>query len=71
LTNNFCIYKPGEKFYQNYQNNKIIGEFIYFDTINKKLFYNPIKGKFIIPTVENDPKYKLVGEDSFVLGLLP
>ncbi len=72
VTNNFCIYKPGEKFYQNYQNNKIIGEFIYFDPINKKLFYNPIKGKFLIPSTQNDPKYKLIGEQTnFEINIEP
>jgi hypothetical protein len=62
--NQFCIYKPGEKFYQTYNNNKIIGEFVYFDTITQKLYYNPIKGKFVIPTTQDDPKLKLIGEDS-------
>jgi hypothetical protein len=49
VTNNICIYKPGEYFYQNYQNNKIIGEFVYFDPINQYLYYNLIKGTFIVP----------------------
>lgn len=62
--NQFCIFNSGEKFYQIYNNNKIIGEFIYFDTITQKLYYNPIKGKFVIPTIQNDPKLKLIGEDS-------
>ena len=57
VTNNFCLYNPGEYFYQQYQNSKIVGEFIYFDQINQNLYYNPIKGKFI-----NDPNYPLVGE---------
>lgn len=70
VTNNFCIYKPGEYFYQNYQNNKVIGEFVYFDPIEQKLFYNPIKGKFAIPTTTDDPRYKLVGEKSgFVVNI--
>lgn len=62
VNNNYCIYKPGEYFYQMYQNNKIIGEFIYFDPINQNLYYNPIKGKFIIPN--NDTKFKLIGNKS-------
>lgn len=64
VTNNFCIYKPGEQFYQNYQNNKVIGEFIYFDPIEQKLFYNPVKGKFLVPTTTDDSRYKLTGEIS-------
>ena len=64
MNDNFCIYKPNEKFYQVYENNKIIGEFIYFDTINQRLYYNPIKGKFNIPTIQNDSNFKLIGEES-------
>jgi hypothetical protein len=64
INNQFCIYNAGELFYQIYNNNKIIGEFIYFDTITQKLFYNPIKGKFIIPTIQDDPKLKLIGEQT-------
>jgi hypothetical protein len=64
VTNNFCIYKPGEFFYQNFQNNKVIGEFVYFDAIEQKLYYNPIKGKFVIPTTTDDSRYKLIGETS-------
>jgi hypothetical protein len=72
VSNNFCIYEPGEKFYQTYLNNKVIGEFIYFDPIEQKIYYNPIKGKFIIPTTMNDPKYKLIGEKSnFVVNIQP
>lgn len=72
ITNNFCILNQGEYFYQNYQNNKVIGEFIYFDSIEQKLFYNPIKGKFIIPTIAEDPKYKLIGNDSgFIVNIKP
>ena len=63
VTNNICIYKSGEYFYQNYQNNKIIGEFIYFDPINQYLYYNPIKGTFIIPT-NNSAAYNLIGYES-------
>jgi hypothetical protein len=64
VNNSFCLYKPGEKIYQVYQNNKILGEFVYFDSINQKLYYNAIKGKFIVPTTNNDPKLKIVGETS-------
>ena len=62
VTNNFCILEPGEKFYQIYQNDKIIGEFVNFDQLTQKLYYNPIKGKFIIPNKDQDNKLKLIGE---------
>jgi hypothetical protein len=62
IDNNYCIYNPGEKIYQNYQNSKNIGEFIYFDAITQQLYYNPIKGTFVIPTIENDPNLSIIGE---------
>ena len=70
--NNFCLLKEGERFYQNYQNNKIIGEFVYFDVLNNLLYYNMIKGKFIIPTEANDSNYTLYGEDTnFPINIVP
>jgi len=63
IVDNFCIFEKGELFYQIYQNNKIIGEFIYFDPINQRVYYNPIKDKFIIPT-ESDINLKLIGSKS-------
>jgi len=72
-TNNICIYKTGEYFYQNYQNNKIVGEFIYFDAINKTLYYNPIKGTFVIPPLNNtSSSYNLIGYNSqYVINITP
>jgi hypothetical protein len=61
VNNNFCLLKKGELFYQNYKNNENIGEFIYFDIIKQQLFYNPIKGQFVIPTTNNDNNLKLIG----------
>ena len=54
VTNNICLLKPGETFYQFYQNTQNIGEFVYFDKINQRIYYNPIKGKFVIPTIDNN-----------------
>ena len=62
VTNNFCILEQGEQFYQIYQNEKIIGEFVYFDQLNQKIYFNPIKGKFKIPNNDQDIKLKLLGE---------
>jgi len=73
VTNNICIYTYGEYFYQNYQNNKIIGKFIYFDPINKYLYYNPIKGTFIIPSLNNSSSsFNLIGYNSqYVINIVP
>ncbi len=64
LSDNFCLFKPGEKFSQTFQNNKNIGEFISFDPITQNLYYNPIKGKFIVPTKLNDSYLSLTGNTS-------
>ena len=73
ITNNICIFKPGEYFYQNYQNNKIIGEFVYFDPITQYLYFNPIKGTFVVPTSTNSlDAYKLIGYDTkYIINILP
>jgi hypothetical protein len=73
VTNNMCIYKVGEYFYQNYQNNKIIGEFVYFDPINQYLYYNPIKGTFVVPPLDSSSTaYNLIGYDSqYVMNIIP
>ena len=72
VSDNFCLLTPGEKFYQTYQNSKIIGEFIYFDPVNLYLYYNQIKGKFIIPQTLNDKNYVLTGEKSnFTINIKP
>lgn len=64
VSDNYCLYTRGEQIYQLYQNNKIIGEFIYFDQINQNLYYNPIKGTFQIPSTQNDPNYVITGTKS-------
>jgi hypothetical protein len=65
VSNNYCLYEEGELFYQLYQNNKIIGEFVRFDPINKLLYYNPIKDSFQLPSnINNVNKLKLIGMTS-------
>jgi len=65
VIDNYCIYDKGELFYQIYQNNKIIGEFINFDPIKKLLYYNPKKNTFIIPINDNEQQnLKLIGSKS-------
>ena len=61
VADSYCLYQPGEMFYQIYKNNKIVGEFVYFDPINMNLYYNPIKGVFQVPTTQNDINYILTG----------
>ena len=44
-----------------------MGEFVYFDVINQTIYYNPIKGTFSIPTINNDPKFKLIANHRLYL----
>lgn len=73
VTNNICIYSTNEYFYQNYQNNKVIGKFIYFDPINLFLYYNPIKGTFLVPPFNNtSTSYNLIGNNSqYIMNIKP
>jgi hypothetical protein len=72
LSDNFCLFKPGETFYQTYQNSKNIGEFVNFDIVTQNMYYNPLKGKFIVPTISNDPNLKLTGTISnFTTNIKP
>lgn len=61
INESFCLFSPGEIFYQNYQNSKIVGEFISYDPISQKLYYNPQKGKFVVGTTANDTNLVLTG----------
>ncbi len=74
-TNTFCIYNKGELFYQNYEGSKIVGEFIYFDPILQRIYYNPIKGKINIPkttTQSISSQYKLLGnETNYEMNIKP
>lgn len=64
MNDNICLYEEGEYINQIYQNNKIIAEFISFNIITQQLFFNPIKGNFISPIINNDPKLIIIGEKS-------
>jgi hypothetical protein len=64
INNNYCLLNKGDKFYQIIDNNKNIGEFIYFDSLTQQLYYNPIKGTFIIPTSDNDNNLKLINNNT-------
>jgi hypothetical protein len=64
ILNNICIYEESEQIYQIYNNTKIIAEFIYFDKITQRIYYNPIKGKFIIPSSDNYIFIPIIGSKS-------
>jgi len=72
VLNNFCLLKPGEYFYQNILNSQIIVQFVSFDQINQILYYNQIKGTFIVPKIANDPTLVLKGQNSnFIININP
>ena len=60
IIESFCLYKKGEIIVQNINNNQNTSEFVYFDVVNQYIFYNKIKGDFIIPSNSNI-SYPLIG----------
>ena len=48
INESICCYEKGEILNQINQNRIISGEFIYFDSLTQRLYYNPIKDAFII-----------------------
>jgi hypothetical protein len=71
VTNNFCLYKKGDLIYQQYMNNKVVGEFIYFDEINQRVYFNPIKGTFLISSKVDDNNYAITGKSNFKMYIVP
>ena len=69
ITEPFCLYKKGELIVQTVNNNQNIGEFVYYDVNNQYIFYNKLKGDFIVPSSSNI-LYPLVGlTTSFVCNI--
>lgn len=70
VSNYFCLFKKGEIMIQS--NSNASGEFVYFDTINRYLYYNSINSVFIIPEVDNDDNLKIIGQKSnFTIYIQP
>jgi hypothetical protein len=61
---NYSLFQNNELIIQNINNNIAIGRFVYYDNINKRLYYSVVKGKFSIPTIVNDAKYIIMGQES-------
>jgi hypothetical protein len=59
----FCLFKYGELIKQNVNGNLAIGTFVYYDTMNQYVYYNKLKGDFLIPTTI-DSRYLIIGNDS-------
>jgi hypothetical protein len=60
----FSLFKEGEIIRQNVSGSTAIGSFVYFDSLNSNLYYNKIKDDFLIPNVNGDKNYTIIGDDS-------
>jgi len=72
VENKYCLLKEGDIIYQQYNNSTIIGSFVYFDIINRIIYYNSIKGKFIAPTNETEEKELIVYDNNinFIINIV-
>lgn len=59
IDNEIVLFQEDEYIFQNVNNSLNVIQFVYFDIISKKLYFNKIKGDILM-----DPKYKLVGQTS-------
>lgn len=67
----FCLFKKGELIKQNVNGILAIGEFIYYDILNKYLYYNKLDGDFIIPIKSNDINYIITGSTTlFIVNIV-
>lgn len=64
IEENYSIFKEGEKLVQNVNGTIAQGSFVYYDVITKKLYYNAIKGTFLVPTTLMDLDYIITGSTS-------
>lgn len=67
----FCLFIYGELIKQNVDNIVAIGKFIYYDNINQYVYYNKLKGDFLIPTTNNN-RYVITGlQTNFETNITP
>ena len=63
VKNYFCLFKEGEILQQDINGNIALGRFIYFDVVERRLYYDKISNDFIIPPI-NSTRYNIVGRDT-------
>jgi hypothetical protein len=67
----FCLFKKDELIRQNIDGNIAVGQFVYYDNLNQYVYYNKLKGEFLIPT-SNNSRYVIRGSESlFEANILP
>ena len=50
ITNSFCLFKENELIKQEVDGNVAIGRFVYFDVIERRLYYDKVYNDFLIPS---------------------
>ena len=66
INENICLFKKGEIIEQKINNDKCVGKFVYFDNINKRVYYDKVFSDFTIPSESNktNSKFNIVGKES-------
>jgi len=59
IDDDFVLFKENEILIQTTRNDIVLGKFVYFDVITKKMYYLKLKGDFIL-----DDKYPIIGRES-------
>lgn len=60
VNNNFCLFDEGEIIKQDIQGSVTVARFVYFDSINNRLYYDKILNNFSIPSTASS-RYNIVG----------
>ena len=63
VKNYFCLFKDGEIIQQDINGNIALGRFVYFDVVERRVYYDKISNDFIVPTI-NSTRYNILGRDS-------
>ena len=63
INNMFCLFQEGEIIQQEINGNIAIGKFVYFDIVERRLYYDKISNDFEIPLVTSS-RYNILGRDS-------
>lgn len=63
VNNYFCLFEEGELLKQDINGNIALGTFVYFDIVERRLYYNKVSNEFIIPTTESTI-YNIKGTDT-------
>ena len=66
ISENICLFQKDEIISQTINNEKIIGKFVYFDVVNKRVYYEKIFNTFNIPNESNksNKMFNITGKKS-------